>query len=551
MVDAMVGPAASPRFKVIGTRPIRPDGYEKVTGKAIYGGDVRVPGMVWGEVLRSPYAHARIRSIDTSAALKMPGVLAAVTHSDLPAAEVNEVPFFERVFVRPVWTNIRILARDKALYKGHAVAAVAAIDRNTALEALKRVKVEYEPLNPVLNVDEAVAPGAPIIMEDLVGDDLGKRVPNTNVAWHFRYEFGDADKAFKQCSLVVEREVSLQMVHQGYIEPHNVTAIWDADGRITVWASTQGAFPLRAQLAGILRVPESLIRVMPVEIGGGFGGKTHFCIYMEPLAAILSRKTRLPVKMLMDRKSIFEGTGPAHGGKVRVKLGVNDRGWILAGEAELRFESGGIPGAWVDCAANCIFSAYNIPNSRIDGYDIVVNKPKTAPYRAPGVPQAAFAMEQVVDELCEKGGWDKIDFRMRNASREGTRRADGAVIFGKIGLKECLEAARNSAHWKSRLQKKGPNGRIRGRGIAVGYMWQAGGKSAVDLTVGSDGVVRMNEGSVDIGGTRASIAMQAAEVLGISAEDVRPTIPDTDNIGFTGTTGGSRTANATGLAAYR
>jgi CO/xanthine dehydrogenase Mo-binding subunit len=503
--------------------------------------------MVWGEVLRSPHAHARIKSIDTSEALKMPGVLAAITHADLPAAEFKEIDAGEGV-VNFRRASMNILADKKVTYKGHMVAAVAAVDRNTAIEAVKRIKVEYEPLPIVHSVEEALAPDAPIILEDLVGDDLGEKVPNTNVARHFRHEFGDPDAAFKQCSLVVDRTFSLEMVHQGYIELHNAVAIWEPDDRITIWSSTQGAFGVRSQTAGILRLPESRIKVMPVEIGGGFGGKT--VVYLPPLAAILSKKTGRPVKMVMDRKSVFEGTGPAPGGRVRVKLGVNGQGKILAGQVDIKFEAGAFPGSAVGAGGICVLAAYNIPNTRIDGYDILVNKPKSAAYRAPGSPQVAFATESVVDEICETRGWDKIDFRLWNASREGTRRADGPT-FGKVGLIECLEAARSSAHWKTPLQKKGPNGKLRGRGIATGFWMNGGGKSTCDLAVNSDGIVFMNEGSADIGGTRASIAMQAAEVLGIPALDVKPSIPDTDSIGFTGVTGGSRTTYATGMAAYR
>ncbi|MBI4220623.1 MAG: molybdopterin-dependent oxidoreductase, partial [Chloroflexi bacterium] len=443
--------------------------------------------------------------------------------------------------------SMNILAHDKALYKGHMVAAVAAIDRNTALEAVKRIKVEYEPLKPLLNVDEATAPGAPIILEDLVGDHLGDKVERTNIARHFRHEFGNPDEAFRRCSLVVEREFSLQMVHQGYIELHNATAMWEPDDRVTIWSSTQGSFGVRSQTAGILRLPESRIRVMPVEIGGGFGGKT--VIYLPPIAAVLSKKTGRPVKMVMDRKSVFEGTGPAPGGKVRVKMGVDDQGKILASEVDIRFEAGALPGSAVGAGGICVLAAYNIPNTRIDGYDILVNKPKSAAYRAPGSPQVAFATEAVVDEICEKKGWDRIEFRLWNASHEGTRRADGPV-FRKVGLIECLQAARKSEHWNTPLEKKGPNGKLRGRGFATGYWMNGGGKSTCDLAVNNDGIVFMNEGSVDIGGTRASIAMQAAEALGVPAEDVRPSIPDTDSIGFTGVTGGSRTTYATGLAAY-
>ncbi|MCH7735456.1 MAG: xanthine dehydrogenase family protein molybdopterin-binding subunit [Chloroflexi bacterium] len=533
-------------FKVVGTRPIRHDGFDKVTGRAQYGADIRIPGLIWGEVLRSPHAHARIKSIDTSAAEAMAGVLAAVTHADFPTLEDRTIEAGEGT-VNFITHSQNVLADKKVHYKGHVVAAVAAIDHNTALEAVQKIKVEYETLPTVNSVEEALAPDAPIVFEDLVGDDLGEEVKNTNMARHFRHEFGDPEKGFEDSSIVIERDFKMSMVHQGYIEPHNATALWTNDGRLTLWSSTQGAFGVRSQTAGLLNMDESQIKVNPVEIGGGFGGKT--VVYLPPVAALLSRKAGRPVKLQMDRKSVFEGSGPAPGGTLRVKIGVDGSGMIKAATATMKFEAGGFPGSSIGAAAICIFSPYTIENIRIDGYDVVTNKPKSAAYRAPGSPQAAFACESVVDEICEAGGWDKLEFRLKNASKEGTRRADGPII-PRLGMEETLQAAMDSDHWNTPLVKQGPNGKLRGRGVASGFWMNGAGKSSVTLALDADGVVMMSEGSADIGGTRASIAMQAAEVLGIAAEDVHPSIPDTDSIGFTGVTGGSRTTHATGYAAY-
>jgi xanthine dehydrogenase molybdenum-binding subunit len=533
-------------YKVVGKTPIRHDGLDKVTGRAVYGGDVKVPGLIWGEILRSPHAHALIKSIDTSAAAQMPGVFAVATNADFPSPKAGEIDTGEDV-VNFERDTQNLLAKGKVLYKGHAVAAVAAIDRNTAIEATKLIKVEYEKLNPVRNVDEAMAKDATILHDSLIGDHLGDKVKKTNVARHFRHEFGDVEKGFAASDLVVEREFTLQMVHQGYIEPHNATAIWDESGHVTAWSSTQGMFAVRAQTAGMLRIPESQVTVHPVEIGGGFGGKTK--VYLAPVAAILSRKSGgRPVKMVMDRNSVFEATGPAPGGKIIIKMGVGKDGKIKAVATDLRYEAGAFPGSAVGAGAICVHACYNIPNSRIDGRDVLVNKPKSAAYRAPGSPQAAFAIEQVVDEVCDKMNWDKIQFRLDNAAQEGTRRGDG-VMFGKVGLIETLEAVRNSEHWKSPL-KPSTNGKLRGRGVASGYWMNGGNKSTVDLMLQDDGTVALNEGSADIGGTRTSIAMQAAEVLGLEAEDIHPYIPSTDSIGFTATTGGSRTTYATGYAAW-
>ena len=531
-------------YKVIGTRPVRHDGVDKVTGRAVYGADVKVPGLIWGEVLRSTEVHAKIKSIDTSDAEKFPGVIAVMTHDDLatPGRDTtrNGLNDVDREF-------FNIMAKDKVMYKGHVVAAVAAIDRNTAQEAVRKIKVEYEKLPAVTNVDDAIAKNAPILLEDLIGDHLGEEVKNTNIATHFRHEFGNVEEGFESADLIVDKEVSLQMVHQGYIEPHNATAIWSEDDKVTVWSSTQGSFGVRDQTAKFIGVSPSSVRVNYSEIGGGFGGKTK--VYLSPIAAILSKKSSgRPVKIVMDRPSVFQATGPAPGGKVRVKMGVTNEGKITAAHATIRYEAGAYPGSAVNAGAICIFACYEMPASRIDGFDIVVNKPKSAAYRAPGSPQAAFAIETVVDEICDQKGWDKIQFRLDNAAKKGTRRGDG-VLLEKIGFEESLKAAQKSEHWNSDLGKS-KEGKLRGRGLACGYWMNGGGLSTCDLMLTDDGTVMMNEGSADIGGTRASIAMQAAEVLGLSAEDIKPTIPDTDSIGYTGMTGGSRTTFATGYAAY-
>ena len=533
-------------YRVIGTRPIRHDGVDKVTGRAIYGADLKLPGLAHGAVLRSPHAHANIKRIDTSKAARLPGVYTVITGKDMPRADSREVDLGEGA-TNLRWASNNVLAGEKVVYRGQPVAAVAAVDQNTALEACNLIQVEYQVLPPVKDVRHALSKGATIVLDDLVGDDLGKKVRNTNMARHFRHEFGDPEAGFKKSKLIVEHEYELATVHQGYIEPHNATAHWNSEDRITVWTSTQGAFAARRQIAGILQVDDSRVKVIPLEIGGGFGGKIP--VYGEPVAAVLSKKAGRPVKLLMDRKAVFESTGPTPAGTVRVKMGVDAKGKIIAADTDIRFEAGGYPGSPVGAGAMCVLSCYNIPNTRIDGYDIITNKAKTAAYRAPGSTHVAFAVESVVDEICEKLGMDKIEFRLMNASKEGTRRADGPT-FPVVGNEECLIAAKNSPHWKSKLVRNGPNGRKRGRGIASGYWFNIGLKSVVTLSVNTDGTVALIEGSTDIGGTRASIAMQAAEVLGIPAEDVRPVVVDTESVGYTDVTGGSRTCYATGYAAY-
>ena len=337
----------------------------------------------------------------------------------------------------------------------------------------------------------------------------------------------------------------MPMVHQGYIEPHVAVAQWGEDGRLTLWTSTQGAFPVRTQTAGNLGMPESRVRVMPAEIGGGFGGKTR--VYLTPLAAVLSKKSNKPVKIVMDRISVFDASGPAPGGKIKIKLGVNSNKKLTSGYANIKLEGGAFGGSAVGASAKCVFACYDIENTRIDGYDLVVNKPKSAAYRAPGSPQVSYAIEVTIDEICKSQGWDPLEFRILNASKEGTRRGDGPK-FPKIGNLDVLDAVKKSEHWNSK-KSESKSGKLIGRGIASGYWMNGGGKSSVTLSINDDGTVTLLEGSADIGGTRPSIAMQAAEILGLSAEDMFPRIPDTDGVGYTGMTGGSRTTFATGWAA--
>jgi xanthine dehydrogenase molybdenum-binding subunit len=533
--------AETTTYKVIGTRPIRHDGVDKVTGRAIYGADVQMAGLLHGKVLRSPHAHARIRSIDVSRALALSGVKAVVTSADLPPAEDRTIQLGEGA-VNLKYLSNNILAGDKVLYKGHPVAAVAATSPHLAEEALALIHVDYEVLPPVLDVREAMQDNAPLLHDTLKTKSLGQETDKvSNVATHNQFKLGDVEKGFQEADVVIEREFTTATVHQGYIEPHNATAMWNPDGQLTIWESTQGAFTVQRQLAPVLGVPVAQIRVIPAEIGGGFGGKIN--LYLEPIAAVLSKKTGHPVKVLMNRAEVFESTGPTPGSYIRVKMGATKDGRVTAAQAYMAYEAGGYPGSPIGAGMMCIFSPYDIPNVLIDGFDVVVNKPKTAPYRAPGATNAAFASETVVDELCEKLGVDPLQFRLRNAAKEGTRRPDGPT-HPRIGYLETVQAALASDHYRTPLE--GPNV---GRGVASGYWFNVGLQSSVSINVNVDGSVTLVEGSTDIGGTRASIAMQAAEVLGLKAEEVRPIVADTASVGYNDVTGGSRTTFASGYAA--
>ena len=540
-------------YKVVGTRPIRHDGTDKVTGRAQYGADIQLPGLLHGKILRSPHAHARIKSIDTSRAEALPGVKAVVTSAELPQVSGLTADQAEGQYLNYKFVSNNVLALGKVLYKGHAVAAVAATSSHIAEEALSLIDVEYEVLPSVINVLDAMKDDAPILHErletsakagfnpgGLLSEEDG--VKKTNVAAHFALDVGDMEQGFKEADVIVERDYNTQSVHQGYIEPHSATALWNKDGTLTIWCSTQGHFWYRDQTAAVLDMPISKIKVIPMEIGGGFGGK--LALYLEPVVAILSRKSGHPVKMSMTRTEVFEATGPTSGVNIKVKMGVTKDGRITAAEGILTYEAGAFPGSPVIAGALCIFSPYDIPNAHVECFDVVVNKPKTAAYRAPGAPQAAFAAETVIDEICEKIGMDPVEFRLLNGSKEGTRQVSGPR-FPRIGYLECLQATKEHDHYSTPLV--GPN---RGRGIATGFWFNASGQASVTASVNSDGTVSLVEGSPDIGGTRAVVAMQCAEVLGLAAHDVHPTVADTDSVGFTSMTGGSGVAFKTGWASY-
>ncbi|HYR80499.1 MAG TPA: xanthine dehydrogenase family protein molybdopterin-binding subunit [Candidatus Dormibacteraeota bacterium] len=535
----MAASTTNGNFKVIGTRPIRHDGEDKVTGRAKYGADYAFPGMLHGKVLRSPHAHANIKSIKFDKALKLPGVKAIVTHKDLPEAE-NKLEQAGEMMINPMYLSMNILAHDKVLYDGHAIAAVAATSPHIAEEALRLIEVEYEVLPPVMTVDAAMKPGATILLKDLRNKEEGDK--HTNVAQHYQFKRGDVAAGFKSADYVVEREFNTAMVHQGYIEPHNAVGIYNSDGQATIYCSTQGAFDVRTLSAQVLGMPAGKIRVVPAEIGGGFGGKTT--IYLEPLSVLLSKKTGAPVKLVMSRSEVLRASGPTSGSKIKVKMGATKDGKLVAAEIWMAYEAGGFPGSPVGAGAMCIITPYTIENFLIDAYDVVVNRPKTAAYRAPGATNAAFASETIIDELAEKCGIDPLDFRIKNGVKEGAAQVVGPP-FKRIGFIQTCEAIKNSDHYKSKL-----TGKNRGRGVASGFWFNAGMNSSATVNIHADGTASVVTGSPDIGGSRASMAMITAEVLGLAVTDVRPITADTDSIGHTDVTGGSRVTFATGMAVY-
>jgi CO/xanthine dehydrogenase Mo-binding subunit len=519
-------------YKYVGTRPIRPDGVDKVTGRANFGADANPAGTIYGKVVRSPHAHARIKSIDTSKAEAMPGVMAVTTAADFPDRSSMHAGL--RAFTD------NVIASDKVLYHGQPVAAVAAQSNYAAELAAEAVVVEYEVLEPVTDMLKAMQPDAPVLHEDMFTDGLDETPDKpSNVSKKQVISKGDVEAGFAAADEIVERTFTTAMVHQGYIEPHACTASYNEGGQATVWGSSQGHFDIRNMTTRVLGMDMGDLRVIPQEIGGGFGGKTT--IYLEPLALKLSQLSGHPVKMVMTREEVFRATGPAPGTVSTIKIGAKKDGTITAMYANLIYESGAYAGSPLGPGCMCVFAPYDVDDMLIEGYEVVVNKPRVAAYRAPGAPQSSYAAESLMDELAQLLDIDPIDLRLKNAAEEGTQAAYGPK-FQAIGFKECLEAAKNHPNYKK------PLGENQGRGVAGGFWFNAGNQSSAEVHVTDSGMVKVVEGSPDIGGSRASMALMAAETLGVPYERIRVLVADTDSTAYCSTTGGSRTTFATGLA---
>ncbi len=516
-------------FKVVGTRVKRPDGVDKVTGKARFGADMSAPGMLIARVLRSPHAHARIKSIDTSAAEALPGVHGVVTRADF-----NEIT--DDDFTADILDNC--MAGDKALYDGHAVAAVAANSAAVAKAALKLIKVDYDVLPHVTDVDAAMADDAAVLHEGRTNESVPAGM-SPNVLARYEFGHGDIEAGLAKADRVLERTYRTEATHQGYIEPHACLASMGPDGQADLWCCTQGHYMVRNTCAAIMGLEQGQLRVTASEIGGGFGGKTT--VFLEPVALALSKKTSRPVKMVMSRSEVLRATGPTASSSIDVRIGMTKDGQITAAFAELRYQGGAYPGSPVEFGSMSAFAPYDLENVKTVGWDVVTNRPKQAAYRAPGAPMAAYAVESAIDELAKGFDLDPLAVRLKNAAREGTKASYGPT-FPAIGLEATLRAAKDHPHWTA------PLGENQGRGVACGFWFNFGGDTCVSLNITPDGTVTVSEGNPDIGGSRASMSMMAAEELGIPYEQVRTIVADTGSLGQNEVTDGSRVTFAVGLA---
>jgi len=517
------------------------DGVEKVTGSGVYGVDVRVPGMLFAKILRSPYAHARIIRIDVSDAEKIPGVHAVVTCHDLPNRRVGLALKDEYV-----------LARDKVRYVGEAVAAVAAVDLETADEALNAIRVDYEELTPVFDAREALRDDAPRIHEDLANYQQSayitrfiQPIPNTNVASHIKLRKGDIEAGFKQADVVLEDTFYSPRIHHCYMEPHALLAQYGRD-KITVWSNGQRAFDIRTYMADLFGLPMSKVRIINTMIGGGFGGK--ITAKLEPIAVALSRKSGRPVKLVLTRQEEFQGFGGAHSAWVKIKSGATKDGKLTAREMEVIWDAGAAADLGVSVAllAGVVGASgpYRIPNLKIDSYLVYTNKVNSTALRGMGMQQVAFAVESQTDMLAEKLGIDPVEFRMRNALEEGERSATGELLES-VSVKECLKKVADAMEWG-----KKPKAANQGRAICAWHKFSAAGTtSSAAVKVNADGSITLLTGSSEIGqGSKTVLAQIAAEELGVSVEDVSVISGDTDATPFDHGSFSSRVTHHTGNA---
>ncbi len=515
----------------IGRRLPRIDGPERVTGRALYGADVTPAGAVHAACVRSPHAHAKILRIDAAAARAMDGVYGVITAADLPP--LDETTAGERLQEA---RDLRAIAfaHERALYHGHAVALVIARDAETARAAAQAVRVEYEPLPPVMSIDAALDPDAPRLHPG--------RFKRGNLAREFTWERGDLLAGFAAADKVIEETFTLAATHQGYLEPQACSVEPTPDGRFTVNSSSQGHFTLRDQLTLAFGLPLHALKVVALEIGGGFGGKINPLPEIFALAAAM--KCGRPVKLVFSRAEVLLATRPGAPARIHVKLGARLSGELTAADVTYEMEAGAFPGAPVGAAAYSGLAPYRLANCRSRGLEVVTNKPAVGAYRAPGATQAAYAVESVIDELALALGLDPLEFRLRNALRTGDPLPDNLPVRA-IGLVETLRAVQSSEHWRSPV----PAGAA--RGLACGFWAGAVLTSSAVVRLENDGSVAVAAGIVDLTGTRTSLTQIAAESLELPLESVRFATGDTDVAPLNDESDGSRITYVTGTAIHR
>ncbi len=536
--------------KGVGVSIPRPDGPEKVTGRVQYVADIPAKGLLHAKLLRSPHAHAKIVSIDVSAAKALPGVRAVLTAKDIPHLKKKA----------PTRAHA-VLAIDRVVFMGQPVAAVAADELSIAEEALDLIEVEYQVLPASIDPLKAMQPGAPPVADAGTEADTSEALAHSavaiakseapakavNISQQARLQRGDPAAGFAQSDHVLEKTYRVPMVHQGYLEAHAVLAEWDRNGLLTLWASTQGSFNTRSEVADVLGIPENRLRVIPVECGGGFGGKIR--ALCEPITAVLAQVTRRPVRYVMTRREELEAGMPAPQVIIKLKTGVKRDGTLMALDAETVIDSGAYSGAVLAVSAVFLGSMYKWPSFDVRGFEVLTHKPSVAAYRAPVAPQTIFAIESHMEQIARDLNLDSVEFRMRHLIAPGDPMVNGQP-WQSNGARQVLARLAEHPHWKTRKQwiAEGKNGKKRGVGLALGG-W-LGGLQPTGATVrlNPDGTLAVLTGQVDIAGTNISLAQIAASAYGVDTDLVRITTGDTDVAPLTGLSAGSKTIYTVGAA---
>jgi CO/xanthine dehydrogenase Mo-binding subunit len=523
-------------YRVIGKPTPRVDGVAKVTGKAVYAADVPLTGVLWGKVLHSPYAHARILKIDTAAARALPGVVAVITGADTGSG----------MYGRQTVRDVPPLARDRVRFFGERVAAVAAEDEDTAQRAIDLIEVEYEELPAVFTAEDALNPDAPVLHPDYATYRGANPGPWANSYAYSKSERGDLDAGFAEADEIVERVYTTQRVHQGYMETQAV-AVEATGDLVQVWAASKVPYNLRDSLATAVGIPVENVVINHSYIGGDFGGKGTPPDL--PIAYHLSKASGRPVRIVPDYLEEFLAGDPRHQVDIKLRTGVKRDGTLVAHHVMFRVNCGAYAGfkprGAIGGAAQSA-GPYRIPNTRIESLHVYTNTVPGGHMRAPGEPQGMFAIESHLDEVAKAIGMDPVDLRVRNLIEDGQESATGEVLQD-VHAKSTLWAAVKAAGYYA---PKAPNV---GRGVAVGDRGPGGGIGTAQITLREDGTALLHTPVFEQGtGTYTTLRQVVAEEIGIAPEriDVEVWSTDTDYVENDSGLGGSRGTRVNSNAAH-
>jgi len=546
-----------PQYRHLGQRQPRIEGPGKVTGEAVYAGDVFVPRMLHAKLVLSPYPHARILRIDPSATLAVDGVVQVITADDLAGATVGG----HNPTINASNRTDALLAHREAVWAGQPVAAVLADSLSAAEEGADALIVEYEELPAVLDLEAAMQPDSPLARPPVSDIDRSEEEAHvtlevkaeessgkpTNISSHISYSRGDVAEGFAESDVVIEHTWHSAMMHQGYIEPHATIADFDPmSGELTVWTSTQGQFVVRDTIMRVLKWPETKLRVVGQELGGGFGGKmTH----NGPLTSALSVVAKRPVKLVLTRAEDILSATPSPRAMVKLKTGMKNDGSLTAFEGMIAYDSGAFPGAPAAVGTLLISSFYRWPHLKADGYEVLTNHVSAGAIRAPGIHNMMFAIEQHIDEMARIAGLDAAEVRLKNASRTGDPMSSSQT-FTSIGFDATVEAAKNHPMWVNRADAKAKSSGTKRRGVGLATGGWLGGlqPAAAEVLLNTDGTINVVTGAMDISGVNTSFAQIVAEELNLPIEKVSITIGDTKTAPFAGMSAGSKTVFTVGRA---